>query len=145
VFNPMTTSEVVSAVGRAARDAARSGGEDGEFARGQLMSAYSASRHLSVELSRFPAELETFAASVADALARAREVSHADNLTAIAAELNQASEAPQIGNLVAAALEFVRDDPAPAAVKLRASLHQALRALSDREVELLADTIEGPR
>src|SRR5437879_12106590 len=115
----MTTSEVVSAVGRAARDAARSGGEDSEFSRGQLMSAYSASRHLSVELCRFPAELDTFAESVADELARAREVSRADDLTALAAELNQASDAPRIGNLVAAALELVRDAPAPATVALR--------------------------
>ena len=141
----MTTSEVVSAVGRAARDAARSRGEDSEFSRGQLMSAYSASRHLSVELSRFPAELEAFAAGVADQLTRARQVSRADDLTVIAAELNRASDAPRIGNLVAAALDLVRDDPATAAVSLRASLLRALRGLSDREVELLADAIEGPR
>ncbi|HEY1510967.1 MAG TPA: hypothetical protein VGF93_18300 [Solirubrobacteraceae bacterium] len=141
----MTTSEVVSAIGRAARHAARPGGEHSEFSRGQLMSAFSASRHLSVELSRFPVELEAFAASVAGELAQARRVSRPDDLAAIAAELTNACDAPRIGNLVAAALELVRDDPAPAAVSLRASLLRSLRGLSDREVELLAEAIERPR
>jgi hypothetical protein len=145
VFNPMTTSEVVSAIGRAARDAARPGGEHSEFSRGQLMSAFSASRHVSVELSEFPVELEAFAESVAGELAQARRLSCTDELAAIAVQLTNATDAPRIGNFVAAALELVRDDPAPAAVSLRASLLRALRGLSDREVELLAEAIERPR
>jgi hypothetical protein len=145
VFNPMTTSEMVSAVGRAAREAARAGGASSEFSRGQLMSAFSASRHLSVELAHFPAELRTFATSVAHDLGHAEAVSRAQELATLASELTSATDAPRIGDLVSAALDLVRDDPAPAARSLRASLHRALRALSDREVGLLAEAIEGPR
>jgi hypothetical protein len=145
VFNPGTTSEMVTAVGRAARDAARGEGAGSEFSRGQLMSAFSASRHLSVELARFPAELEAFASAVAHELADGEGVSRARELDAIAHELSTATDAPQIGNLVAAALDLVRDDPSPAAQTLRQSLRRRLRALSEREVDLLADVIEGTR
>jgi hypothetical protein len=145
VFNPMTTSEMVTAVGRAARDAARAGEAASEFSRGQLMSAFSASRHLSVELAQFPAEVQAFATAVSREVDRADSVSHPRELSAIAEELKRATDSNRVGDLVCAALDLIRDDPAPAARSLRTSLHGALRALSDREVELLADAIERPR
>ena len=53
MFNPLTPSEMVTAIGLAARTAARGEGELDEFDRGQLMSAYSATRHLAIEIDRF--------------------------------------------------------------------------------------------
>jgi hypothetical protein len=144
MFSPMTTSEMVTAIGRAARAAARGDGPATEFSRGQLLSAFSASRHLTVELARYPAELRPFAADVARALRQADEVGTRGELGALAAELDRASDGARIGDLVSAALDLVRKDQNPTARAIRAHIHSALRALSDREVELLADAIEGP-
>ena len=57
MFNPLTPSEMVSAIGLAARATARSESELDDFDRGQLMSAYSATRHLAIEIASFSAEL----------------------------------------------------------------------------------------
>jgi hypothetical protein len=146
MFSPLTTAEVVTAVGRAARDAARSDEPASEFSRGQLMSAFSVSRHLGVEIATFGPELRSFAHTVADALrASAGEVARGDALEATAGEVAKAADAHRIGNLVAAALDDLRGDASAAATDLRARLHAELRGLADREVELLAEVIEGPR
>jgi hypothetical protein len=146
MFSPLTPAEVVTAVGRAARDAARSDEPASEFSRGQLMSAFSVSRHLGVEIATFGPELRSFADGVADALrAGSGALACGDALQAAAGELAQAADAHRIGNLVAGALDDLRGDASPAATELRARLHAALRALADREVELLAEVIEAPR
>jgi hypothetical protein len=56
----MTPTDMVTAMGRATRDAARSAEPASEFSRGQLMSVYSASRHLAVDVAQFPTELRAF-------------------------------------------------------------------------------------
>jgi hypothetical protein len=145
MFSPMTTSQVVTAIGRAAREAARGDGPASEFSRGQLMSAFSASRHLAVELAEFPAELHEFASRVAHEIQQTQFVSRADELAALSNDLEKAADAARVGDLVSATLDLLREDSAPVAKALRANLHRALRALSDREVDLLAEVIEGPR
>jgi hypothetical protein len=141
VFNPMTTSQVVGGVGRAAREAARGDDPASEFSRGQLLSAFSATRHVAVELAQFPSELHRFAGRVADELE-----AYADRgeLNRLAAALRDTGEAAAIGDLLARALDILRSDGAPAAGALRACLHSDLRGLCRREVELLAEAIEGP-
>ena len=57
MFNPLTPSEMVAAIGMAARTTARGDGELDEFDRGQLMSAYSATRHLAIEIYSFSDQL----------------------------------------------------------------------------------------
>lgn len=141
----MTASEMVGAIGAAARAAARADGPAGEFSRGQLMSAYSASRHLSVELAEFPAELRPFASQAAELLREGGRLAHGPELVALGGELAEASDPALIGDLIGTALDHLRDDAAPAAVVLRSRLHASLRALCDREVELLAEVIEAPR
>jgi CHASE3 domain sensor protein len=141
----MTPSEVVTAIGQAARAAARGDGPATDFSRGQLLSAFSASRHLTVELASYPAELRPFAVDVAQGLMRPDALETRAELEALAAELDRAVDAARIGDLVSAALDLVRKDQNPSARAIRAHIHSALRALSDREVELLADAIEGPR
>jgi hypothetical protein len=141
VFSPLTPADVVTAIGRAARDAARSDEPASEFSSGQLMSAYSASRHLGVELARFDTELASFAGAVAADLRDAG----GERLAQRANHVAQARDAHAIGDLVAVTLDELRGDPAPVAAQLRGRLRSALRELADREVELLAEVIEGPR
>lgn len=130
MFNQLTATETVAAMGCTARDAARKG-ELGEFGRGQLMSAYSASRHLSVELSSFEPELHAYTVAVA--------------AVAPAAGLDGCSDAGRAGDLTCALLDTLRGHDSPAAVELRGAIHTALRELVDREVALLAEAIEEPR
>ena len=54
MFNQLTPSEVVTAIGATLRGAARGEGQASDFGRDQLMSAYSATRHLRVELVEYP-------------------------------------------------------------------------------------------
>src|ERR1700735_2733706 len=68
MFNPLTPSELVAAIGLAARATARGDGELDDFDRGQLMSAYSATRHLAIEIESFRAELSARCAAIADAV-----------------------------------------------------------------------------
>lgn len=145
MFNPMTPSEVVTALGRAARVAGRSHEPPSDFSRGQLMSAYSASRHLAVELAEFGPELRAFADEVAERFQAASVVANQPRFAGWAAELRRRNDASSIGDIIAAALEELCDAESPEAVALRTDIRGAVRALSDREVTLLADVIEAPR
>jgi hypothetical protein len=145
VFSPLSPADVVTAMGRATRDAARSDEPASEFSAGQLMSAYSVSRHLGVELAQFGPVLRAFADEVAADLRRGDSLPYGSKLAASADELAQASDAQRVGDIVAAALDELRGDEAPAAQELRVQLRAALRRLSDQEVEMLAEVIEGPR
>jgi hypothetical protein len=140
----MTPSDMVSAVGRTAREAARSEAAASEFSRAQLMSAYSASRHLAVELAAFRSELELFGASMAAELRAAPGVAGAADLSALASQLELTTDAQRAGDLMSRVLDGLRDDASPESATLRARIHTLLRKLSEREVELLAEAIEGP-
>lgn len=145
MFNPMTPSEMMNAVGRAASEAARGEAAASDFSRGQLMSAYSATRHLAVELAAFGAELRWFAAAAAGELRAARGLEHVHALSDRASELACGTDAQRTGDLVSEVLDAIRADGSPQAGMLRTRLHRLLRELSEREVELLADAIEGQR
>jgi hypothetical protein len=142
MFNQMTPADVVAAIGQAARAAARDDGASSEFARGQLLSAYSTSRHLSVELASYEAELQSFASDVGR---WARDFDEAGPIAALAAVVEDAPDAQALGDATCVLLERLRADGSEAANDLRARIHARLRRLADREVELLADVIEGPR
>ncbi|MFX7063735.1 hypothetical protein ABTH87_18940, partial [Acinetobacter baumannii] len=70
MFVPLTPAQMVSAIGATARQAARRQEPHDEFAQGQLKAAYSASRHLAIELDSFAPVLGEFAARVAAAAQR---------------------------------------------------------------------------
>jgi hypothetical protein len=140
----MTPSDIVSAVGRTAREAARSEAAASEFSRAQLMSAYSATRHLAVELAAFGAEIEWFAASVAAELRATRCVTSQPTLSGLASELEQSTDGQRAGELMSQVLDTLRDDASSESATLRTRLHTLLRRLSEREVRLLAEAIEGP-
>jgi hypothetical protein len=64
MFNQLPATDAIAAIGRTARDAARAEGALSEFDRGQLLSAYSATRHLAVEVTAYEEALRRFAAAV---------------------------------------------------------------------------------
>ena len=130
MFNHLTPAEVVIAIGRAARDAARGNAEASEFSRGQLLSAYSCARHLAVELG-FGADVRACAADV-DAILR----------DANAGPLEVTDDGGRLGPLLCDALDRLRADTSLAASEARTQIQARLRALADREVELLAAVIE---
>jgi hypothetical protein len=153
MFNPIAPSEIVTAIGRTALEAAGSEGELSGFDRVQLKSAYSATRHLGVELESFPPELIAFCARVGAAIERAGaelepdERSWLDDLAArlVVAAGAGAAGTPVVAEQVCEILERARGHqhgPWPA---LRGEMHSALRDLCDREVELLTAVVEARR
>jgi hypothetical protein len=140
VFNPLTPAEVVLAIGQAARGAARGEGGTDEYARGQLLSAYSVSRHLSVELESYAPELHACASD----LARwSRTAGEGDCLDDIVAQLERTAGAADLGDATCALLERLRGSSSDAAGDLMRRIHARLRQLAEREVEMLAEVIEG--
>ncbi len=140
MFNPLTPAETTTAMGRAARDAARSADPADGFVRAQLLSVYSASRHLGVELSSFDPEVRAFSAGVAGAI----EISGASpDLGPLADELAETTDPRVAGELVCELLDRLREDDSAAARQLQSAVRSELVKLTDREVELLAAVIEG--
>lgn len=143
MFNPLTPAEVVIAMGKAAHEAARSEEDATAFSRVQLLSTYSASRHLAIELAAFDAERRAFARTVTAAVREAAAgLPDADALTALAAQLEERSDGGEVGELVSELLGRLRDAEGPAPMALRTTVHGLLRQLADREVDLLAEVIE---
>jgi len=125
----MTPAEVVAGIGKVARAAARSEGSLSEFDHDQLLSAYSATRHLAVELSAYQAELRRFAAE----LAKIAPPPWAERL------LEGEPSSESLGLVVSELLGSVRADESPAARELQARVRSLVRGLADREVDLLAE------
>jgi hypothetical protein len=149
MFNPLTPAQMVSAIGRAAREAARSGGALDDFDRGQLKSAYSASRHLAIEIESFGAELhrqcEAIAMAAEDAADRMTGDPDTDTLRRLAERVRLAHSAPAAGAATGDLLELCRERDQARWTLLRGEVRRALRALCDREVALLAEGIEAGR
>jgi hypothetical protein len=147
MFNPLTPSEMVAAIGMAARTTARGDGELDEFDRGQLMSAYSATRHLAIEIESFSSELSARCAAIADAVDEASAGASDDSadagaLRALAARLRASPDARAAGDAIAELLDLCREQRL---TTLRGKIRTQLRALCDAEVTLLADGIEAGR
>jgi hypothetical protein len=144
MFNPLTPSEMVAAIGMAARTTARGDGELDEFDRGQLMSAYSATRHLAIEIESFQGELSVRCTAIADAIDAAgdRDGDGDAGVGALAARLRASPDAQAAGDAIAELLDLCREQ---GRVALRGEIRTQLRALCDAEVTLLADGIEAGR
>ena len=140
MFNQLTPAETVRAIGVTARDVAR-GGEPSEFDRDQLMSAYSATRHLVPELRFYPGELQQFAERVLTAVDEADLGAGGGELTAVVERLRGSSDSALIGDVTSELLARLSADDSPAARALRDKLHVLLRELADREVDLVAEAL----
>ncbi len=142
MFSPLTPAEVVAAIGATAREAARATDPSGEFARGQLLSAASASRHLTVELAGYGPLLEAFVAEVVLPLEDVAALTAWERADLVD-RLGEARDARVAGEVVCDLLDALRADASPAATVFAGEVHAALRRLADAEVALLAAELEG--
>ena len=138
MFNQLTASDVVTAIGVTLRGAARSESQASDFDRDQLMSAYSATRHLAVELAAYEPELRAFAGSVSEEIRRFAETRDEPELAALADGIAGSPDPASIGNDLCQVFAVLRRSPSPESRALRSRLHFHLRSLADREVDLLA-------
>lgn len=139
MFNQLTASEVVTAIGVTVRGAARSEAQVSDFDRDQLMSAYSATRHLAVELAAYEPELRNFARSVSEEIRRAGGTSTERELVIVADKIERSLDPGSIGEGLCQVCELLRDTPGAESAALLSRLHFHLRSLADREVDLLAE------
>lgn len=126
MFNPISTSEVILAIGGVLKAAASQEAED-EYRRGQVLSAYSISRHLAAEETARPGLRAWFA----------------DELEQILGERAGggwgAADPAELGERLCLALDELRTAEDPDSRRTAAALRGALRQLCDREVAALAD------
>jgi hypothetical protein len=141
MFNQLTPAEVVTAIGATVRAAARSDTEASEFERDQLMSAYSATRHLAAELGTYEPELRAFTHAVLTQL-RASDIPELGaELPRLTTQLAETQAPAEVGKALCELFETLHRAASPQAEALRSEVHAHLRSLADREVDLLADAL----
>jgi hypothetical protein len=141
MFNQLTPSEVVTAIGATVRGAARSEGQASDFDRDQLMSAYSATRHLAVELASYEPELAGFTTTVSDQIRHADAPGLEHELAALADRIELSVDPGAVGGALCELFELLRRTPSRQAEALQSQIHVQVRSLADREVDLLADAL----
>jgi hypothetical protein len=133
MFNSLRTDQLIAGIGATARTAAGATGPPDDYARGQLLSAYSVSRLLAAEVG-----------AEAELLAWLR----AELLTALgdhpaAAKIETAPDALEIGGILVDLLAELRqsgEEP-----ELRERIHTILRQMTERELIALAARPEGAK
>jgi hypothetical protein len=131
VFNSLRTDQLIAGIGATARTAAGATGAPDDYARGQLLSAYSVSRLLAAEVSGEAALLAWLRSELLDALG--------DNPAAT--KIEDAPDAIAIGGVLVDLLAELREsgeDP-----ELRTRIHAILREMAGRELAALAARPEG--
>lgn len=152
MFNSLRTDQLIAGIGATARTAAGATGAPDDYARGQLLSAYSVSRLLAAEVSGEAALLAWLRAELLDALATAPDDPAA---AAAATRIEAAADGNEIGgalvDLLADLRTRVRSSPdyvretanAPEGEELRTRIHAILREMAGRELAALAARPEG--
>jgi hypothetical protein len=125
MLNPMSTAEVVRAVG-AVLEASAAGGSDDEYRRGQTLSAFSVCRHLAAEEAGRRELAEWLEAASAPILAGRGE-----------APLS-AAQPEEAGARLAALMEELRAAEDEASREALRELRGVLHELCDREIAILA-------
>jgi hypothetical protein len=131
VFNSLRTDQLIAGIGATARTAAGATGAPDDYARGQLLSAYSVSRLLAAEVSGEAALLAWLRSELLDALG--------DNPAA--SKIEEAADGIEIGGILVDLLAELREsgeDP-----ELRTRIHAILREMAGRELAALAARPEG--
>lgn len=126
MFNSLRTDQLIAGIGATARTAATATGPADEYARGQLLSAYSVSRLLAAEVRAEATLLAWLRAELLDALGD----------SPAAARIEAAPNAIEIGGALVDLLAELRqsgEDP-----ELRARIHAILREMAGRELAALA-------
>lgn len=124
MLNPMSTAEVVRAVG-AVLEASAAGGSDDEYRRGQVLSAFSVCRHLAAEEEGRRGLAEWLEAASAEVLAARGE-----------APLS-AAQSEEAGARLASLMEELRAADDEDSRRALAALRVVLRELCDREIAIL--------
>lgn len=138
MFNSLRTDQLIAGIGATARTAAGATGPPDDYARGQLLSAYSVSRLLAAEVSGEAALLAWLRGELLDALATAPDDSAA---TAAATQIEAATDGNEIGGALVDLLADLRArDEEP---ELRTRIHAILREMAERELAALAARPEG--
>lgn len=133
MFNALRTEQLIAGIGAVGRAAATASGPPDEYARGQLLSAYSVSRLLAAEVSAEAGLLAWLRGELLEALG--------DHPAA--ARVEAAADAVEIGGILVDLLGELRqsgEDP-----ELRARIHTILRAMTERELVALAARPEGAK
>jgi hypothetical protein len=125
VFNPMSASEVIQAVGGVLKSAAGQDGEDA-YRRGQLLSAYSVCRHLAAEESARPELRSWFEDELEPILAARGE------------EWPRGAEPTEVGERLSTLMAALRAAGDAESRQTATALRGVLRDLSDREIDALA-------
>jgi hypothetical protein len=127
MFNPMSPSELILAIGRVLRSAADGQGPTDDYRRGQLLSAYSIARHLSAEEAGRDELLQWFRGDVIAALEEQPEAR---------AKIESARGGTEIGEVLVDLLDSLGDSEADQALHRR--LLSLFADMADREVAALA-------
>lgn len=128
MFNPLSAPEVILAVGNTLKQAAGAEQPDDEYARSQLLSAYSVARHLAAEEAARPQLTRWFREALET------ELGGDQRLTGALA----AGREDELGKALCELLAELRSADDPASRSLAAAIRGLLRDLSDREVTALA-------
>lgn len=140
MFNALRTEELIVGMGRTMRAAAAAEGPADDYARGQLLSAYSISRLLAAEVRAEAELLDWLRGEIRAALAAADEeaapaaADDEEALVAARARLEDA-DAIELGGVLVDMLAELRVS-APDS-KLRRDLHRILREMAVRELAAL--------
>jgi hypothetical protein len=131
VFNSLRTDQLIAGIGATARTAAGATGTPDDYARGQLLSAYSVSRLLAAEVSGEAALLAWLRSELLDALGD----------RSVATKIEAAPDGITIGGILVDLLAELREsgeDP-----ELRTRIHAILREMAGRELAVLGARPEG--
>jgi hypothetical protein len=142
VFNQLTPAETVTAIGATIRMAARRDEPASAFDRDQLMSAYSATRHLAAELAGYELPLVQFTAAVAASIRACPDPNLRGDLLSRADRVAASRDVAMLGHEIGEMLAALGCSSSDAATALQRELHGHLRSLAGREVDLLADALD---
>jgi len=132
VFNALTADQLIAGLGSVLRAAAAATEPPDEYARGQLLSAYSITRLLTAEQRASAGLLTWLRTELRDALAPCSD----EAAVAARERIAQAADAPAIGAVLVDLLAKLRSgDREPQA---RARVHAVLRTMADLELAALA-------
>jgi hypothetical protein len=134
MFNAISTPDLIAGMGRTMRAAAGAEGEADEYARSQLLSAYSISRLLAAEVR---AEAELLAWLRGELLAALAEADGAEASAADSARgrIEEAADSGAVGDALVDLLAELRQLPDS---PLRVRVHAVLREMATRELAALA-------
>lgn len=127
MFNPMSPSELILAIGRVLRAAADGTGPSDDYRRGQLLSAYSIARHLSAEEAARDELVDWF---------RTEVVSLLDTREETRSRILAARDGPEIGRALVELLAGLGDSDRDRTLRHR--IHLLFADMADREVAALA-------